>query len=425
MHAHSASLSLDELIRTEPIQPSPGLRSLSMLLIVVGVVTVGVGLITAPIGIFWAAFYTNLLFFMSVSCGSAILTAIFQVVRAKWAPPIRRIAEAGVSFFPWIYIGFLLTYFGKEELFFWAREPKPGVEWYMQPNFVYMRFAALLGLLFLILWRFVRLSLRGDVGLIRERAKDVDRWFNISYDGLVANWEGSSKELVEIQRTLSIRAPLVIMAYAVIMSLFAFEMVMAMNEAWVSNMYGGYFFVTSIYVGFATVIITACGFANRHPIYRGLLTTDKLWDIGKLTFAFCMFWGYLFFAQFLVQWYGNLPEETQWLIIRTREMPWKAVGWMTFGMCFVIPFITLLSRDVKRTPRAVVTVCMIIFAGIWLDRYLTVMPEVSPKSVPFGGLEVGMFLGFLGAYLLSVQNFVSRYPFISVSSPLTKGSAAW
>ena len=88
-------------------------------------------------------------------------------------------------------------------------------------------------------------------------------------------------------------------------------------------------------------------------------------------------------------------------------------------------FITLLSRDLKKTPVTYAVVCFTLMAGVWLDRYLIIMPEVSPHSVPFGIKEVGIFVGFLGAYLLCIRTFLSKFPFVPVSHPLTHGSSEW
>jgi hypothetical protein len=166
-------------------------------------------------------------------------------------------------------------------------------------------------------------------------------------------------------------------------------------------------------------------FSKTNKKFGELVSTHQLWDLGKLTFAFTMFWGYMFWSQFLCQWYGNLPEETQWLILRTREAPWCYIAWLAFPMAFIIPFVTLLSRDLKKTPLTYGIVCVILMTGVWLDRYLIVMPEVSPDRIPFGFTEIGIFIGFLGAYLLCIRSFLSKYPSVAVSHPLTHGSWEW
>jgi hypothetical protein len=142
-----------------------------------------------------------------------------------------------------------------------------------------------------------------------------------------------------------------------------------------------------------------------------------------------MVWGYFFFSQFLPIWYGNLPEETQWLIIRTRELPWKTFAYIVFGSCFVVPFITLLSREVKQTASLYATICIVIFCGIWLQDYLLIMPQVYPDSVPlfsyaaFGDLSV--FLGFFGIFGFVTQSFLAQLPYAPISSPLSHGENNW
>ena len=197
------------------------------------------------------------------------------------------------------------------------------------------------------------------------------------------------------------------------------------NPSWMSNLFGAFIFVSQVYIGWASLALMTMFFSKNNKKFGELVSTQQTWDLGKLTLGFCMLWGYMFWSQFLVQWYGNLPEETQWLILRTREYPWKGIAWVVFAMCFVIPFVCLLSRDLKKTPLAYATVCFIVMSGVWLDRYLIIMPEVSPGAVPFGITEIGIFIGFLGAYLLCIRTFLSKFPFVTVSHPLTHGSSEW
>lgn len=424
-HAIDSQALIKSLVEAEPVKPAEGLRFLAWCLVGVGILAVVVGLWRYPIAHFWGAYYTAVIFWTGLACGGVALSAILQIVRAKWSPPVRRLAEANVSFLPYAFIFFLSSYLGKEHLFYWGLHPMPGREWWMQPDFVYARFFVLLGGLFLFMHYFVRLSLRSDVGFARETAKQTSFWQASSYDGLIGRWAGKEKEALCTQRRLSVLAPVVMMAYMLIYSLFSFEMVMAMDREWFSNMFGGFFFVGNIYIALAMLALIVPWMAKRSPEYNRMLNSSQLWDLGKLTFGFSMLWGYLFFSQFLVQWYGNLPEETQWMILRTREAPWKWLGWLTFSMCFPIPFICLLSRDLKRTPKAFGVIACIILLGVWLEKYVIVMAGISPAAIPFGFLEIAFFLGFLGTYILCVQSFIARYPIAPISSPIMKGTANW
>lgn len=424
-HAASLNVNVEELIQAKPLRLSAGLNTLFKLFTAIGIVTFGLGLVYLPHQYFWQVYHVNLIYFMGLAAGGVALTAIFQVVRATWTGPIRRIAEANVAFLPFAFLLWAVTYFGAKDLFPWASQPYPGREGWMTHNFVYARFFVLLGLLFFLMRRFVRMSLRSDIGLLREKCTDKERWRGSEYQALTEGWKGSAEETIALQRKMSWNAPAVIIAYGVIFSLFSFDMVMSTDPMWYANMYGGFTFIGNIYLAWAMIGITAASLLRSHPGFAKVIGGQQFWDMGKLTFAFCMLWGYMFFAQFLPQWYGNMPEETQWLIMRTREYPWKALGWLVFPMCFVIPFITLLSRDLKKTPHYFARICVLIALGIWGEKYLTLVPQSHPDSIPFGFFEIGLFLGFLGMYALAVRSFLQRYPYIPLSHPQLKGHVDW
>lgn len=429
MHADSVKIDIERAIETDPITPDRAVVKILWGFVIVGSIMTLLSVLQFPLKLLWGIYYSNLLYWMGLSLGGIMVTVIFQIVRAKWSAPVRRLFEAHAGFLFSAYCFFLLTYLGKDYLFTWAAEPMPGREWWMQPNFVYIRHAICLGLLFFLFWRYTMLSLRGDIGLIRENQKVRNNWLNWDYDLITRNWKGSAVEIPELQNRMSRFAPVLVMCYAVIYSLFAFEMVMGMNQIWFSNLFGAFLFIGNIYLAWAITTILAFYLTKKSPALSKNVGTQQFWDLGKLTFAFCMLWGYFVFSQFLVQWYGNLPEETQWLILRTREYPWKGLAWLVFGMCFVVPFIILMSRDVKRTPKLLAAIVAIPAIGILLERYLLVMPELNPDFIPFGLNTLFAHLGvtalFFGTYFLSYFSFLSKYPFINVSSPLARNSAEW
>lgn len=399
-------------------------------MIMVGVVTFSAGLLFADAGKTWAAFYVNAVYFQGLALGGVMTTVIMQIVRAKWGAPVRRLAEANIAYLPVAFLAFLTTYFGREYLFYWGRAPMPGREFWMSPGFVYVRFSVLFFVLYLLMTRFVFKSLRSDVGLALDRAKDKSKWNLPIHRYLTRGWAGAEREVLPLQRQMSVGGPVVVIFYMVVVSLFAFEMIMGQNPTWFSNLFGAFIFVSQIYIAWAAIALMTMFFSKRFPKFGAQIATQQFWDLGKLNFGFCMLWGYMFWSQFLTQWYGNLPEETQWLILRTREFPWKGLAWFVFPMAFIIPFTTLLSRDLKKNPVSYAVICLVLMTGVWLDRYLIITPEVSPAEIPLlhfptCAITVGIFLGFLGAYLLCIRTFLSRFPFIQISHPLTHGSREW
>ncbi|MCB0331688.1 MAG: hypothetical protein KDD70_18580 [Bdellovibrionales bacterium] len=421
MHIEVPNIDLQAALNAKPINMGEAVRSIALLFVSIGVVVFFWALFSSyPDKLLWGTYFVSLLFWMGLSVGMVMTTAIFQIVRALWAVPIRRVAEAHISFLPWAFALWAMTYFGKEHLYPWANAPMPGREYWMEPNFVYLRFGILFFGFFALLRYFTRLSLRSDVGVAREHAEDKDRWQGLVYKYLTKDWKGEP-EIRSLQVRMSYLAPVLVVCYAVLWTLFATEMICGMDTIWFSNMFGGFEFLANIYTAWAMLAVLSCYIAGRHTEFGRNLKHRQLWDLGMLTFGFCMLFGYTFFSQFLPQWYGNMPEETQWMMLRTRELPWKSLGYVCFACAFILPFVLLLSRDIKRNPRTFTVVACIIFLGIWLEKYMVVMPQLSPDAIPFGFVDIGIFLGFFGLYLLSISKFLRTYPFMTFSHPQARG----
>ncbi|MCB9029958.1 MAG: hypothetical protein H6619_02825 [Deltaproteobacteria bacterium] len=423
-HSESAPIDVKAVAKSEPVKFSAGFSKLLNLYLLIGVLTAAYALIFSDAKHMWGAIYTNIVYWMGIAAGSVMIAVIMQVVHAKWAPPVRRIAEAGISFLPFALMLLLTSYAGKEQLFFWGHSPMPGREWWMQPTFTYARNILFLAFLFLLFRNFVGLALRRDIGIAKEEAGENSRWASFHYAGFIKKWKGAAEESCEIEGKLIVWAPILVALYAVIYSLFSFDMIMGMDPIFFSNMFGGFVFIGNIYAAWAMLALWVICMRNSSDDYAEMAGRDKLHDIAKLTFGFSILWAYLFFSQFLPIWYANMPEETQWMILRTRENPWRLVSWAAFSMCFIIPFITLLSRDVKRTPLTLGIVAKIILIGLWLERYVLIMPQLSPDHIPFNLLEIGFFIGIGGIYGLSIKSFLEKYPIVALGDPAVKEALA-
>jgi hypothetical protein len=424
--SHIDPLNIDpaEVAKNGPVKFSSKITAILYTCLYLGIGMLGVGLVAFPIKEVMGTVFTSLIYFMGMAAGGVVISIIFQIVHAKWAPPVRRIAEAGSSFLVYAWLTLMMLYFAKEYIWYWGSHPMPGREWWMQPDFTFMRNGLLLGLLFFLMKKYVGWSLRRDVGLMRELAGPNSVWGYDDYNSLLKGWEGSHVEAPRIEKKLIIMGPIMIALYALIYSLFSFEMIMGMDPIFFSTMFGAFIFVGNVYAAWAATALWMIVMKKQDANYDSMAGSQQQHDLGKLTQGFGILWAYLFFSQFLPIWYGNLPEETQWMILRTREMPWKGLGMATLGMCFIIPFLTLLSRDVKRTSKFYATVACIILVGLWCERYILVMPQLYPSVIPFGILQVGIFLGFFGAYALSVKSFLEKYPSVAVSDPAVEDSLA-
>jgi hypothetical protein len=125
-----------------------------------------------------------------------------------------------------------------------------------------------------------------------------------------------------------------------------------------------------------------------------------------------MVWGDFFYVQLLVIWYGNIPEETAYVIERTVTPPWHALAWFVFFICFIIPFLILLNKNVKTKPRFMSVLCAIVIMGIFLEHFLLIAPAMNPhvSALPLGLTDGLVFLGFLGLMALSVIFFLNLFP---------------
>ena len=416
MHIAPCAVSSETLLKAEPHKYSASQKTITKVLLALGVVGVALFIISGNAYNFWGSFLTNMFFWTGIAAGSCIIPAIFSIVGAKWSPPVRRIAEANSSFLPVAFILFAISFLGKEHLYPWAIGPMPGRETWMQPLFVYARFAVMLGLLFFMMRRYVRFSLRQDIGLLREKSGSNGYWNKPEHDALVKDWKGSQVELQATKDRLSWNGPLLILVYAVVYSLFAFEMLKSMDTVFSSNMMGAFIFVGNIFMGWAMLCLNTTRITFTNPLFKKVVGIQQLWDMGKLNFGFTMLWGYMFFSQFLPYWYANIPETSQWMIIRTREFPWMGLSYVVFACCFIFPFILLLSDDIKKNPHTYRIVASIILIGMWLHYYVLIMPQLFPAHIPLGIADLLMALGCFGLYRWKVHGFLEKYPYVAVAN---------
>src|SRR5436309_2924730 len=187
---------------------------------------------------------------------------------------------------------------------------------------------------------------------------------------------------------------------------------MSHDQNWVSNRFGAFYFMGSFLAALMALAVLTI-FLRRRMGLEQLVSEKQLHDLGKLCFGFTVFWGYLMWAQYLVIWYGNLPEETYFIFYRLIG-PWRPVGTWVFVLVFLIPFVGLLGVKPKRYPPTFLAFALISLVGIWLERYLEVVPSINGGAGPAIGVpEIGVTLFFGGLFLLSMGLFAARYPMIS------------
>ena len=378
----------------QPIVPGKTGVSVSMpivaicaILTLIGVAGFIAGVMTETEPHAWEAFLSNFLFFFSVAQGGVVISAAFYLTQARWGGPgAYRLAESFYFFLPVAFILFWVLFFGRAELWPWVTKPvAKNPTWLNTPFFFAREGVALLAMILLDLW-FVRVSQRADV----------------------RQWALSNDNIVMPPTAIRRLAPAVAMTYAAVMSLVAFDLIMSLAPAWKSTLFGAFFFAGAFWSGVVAMALTAVILRGRLGA-GNLFTRDTIMhDLGKFTFAFSVFWAYTLFAQYIVIWYGDIPNETFFLVVRgaliggpagyTLYTPWMIPTWTVPVLVWVVPFTVLMGVKPKKTPAILGSVAFLGLVGMWIERYVLVVPSIEPRHIPFNWIEAAITLGFLGIF---------------------------
>jgi hypothetical protein len=224
-------------------------------------------------------------------------------------------------------------------------------------------------------------------------------------------WQQNNRNTARIKNRMTMWGGFYILAFALVLSLIGYDLIMSMDPHWISTLFGAYNFVKAFYAGLGALIILACILYRRHGEASGI-TTAHLHDIGKLFFAFCLLWADFFYVQLLVIYYGNLPEETHYVIERTMMAPWHGLAWTIFIVCFIGPFVILLNKKIKTKPLFMMVLCTVVIIGIWLEHLLLLGPALShgAQAIPLNISDGLISLGFLGLMVIAVRFFLTSFP---------------
>lgn len=356
----------------------------------------------------WRAFLINFLFFTGFSLGAIIFVATQKIAKGHWSGPIVRFAEATVAFLPISLVLFLILFLGKHHLFPWIEHPTPARGNWLTVSWVFTRDLVALLTLFGVAIVFVINDMKPDLSELKEH---VSGWRRTLFDRLVGNYDGSAEALAKVEIRLVRLAVALCLLYAYMFSLIAFDLVMSLAPYWISNLFGAFFFIGAFLTGLTMLAMMMVYWRKRLGLEE-VIDVHDFHDLGKLVFGFSIFWTYLMFSQFLVIWYGNLPEETSFTFWRVWG-EWRPVSITVLLMVFLIPFWGLIWVKSKITPFTFTLFAAISFLGIWFERYLLVQPSLTEHGPALGLPEFGITIGFLGLFLFAYGMFARTFPMLS------------
>jgi Ni/Fe-hydrogenase subunit HybB-like protein len=414
--AHAVDATLKDIAGKLPVKRHGGLRTLWLVCMAIGLVTFGALVFGDPKRA-WGAYTINTLYWLGIAQGGVVLACAIRLSNGRWAGPIMRIAESLSAFLPYgIGLMLVLLAAGTHAYLPWATHVEPRQAPYLNLPFLWVRTLLGLGLLWWLSRQLVQTSLRTDAHLLKNH---VASELKPLYERLSDGWRGDAQEVAWQRDRLSRLAPQIVLLFAIVFTLLAWDWVMSLTPDWTSTLFGWWFFMGAFLSGIAMTALLATRVRSGMKL-ESYLTPLHFWDVGKLIFAFSIFWVYEFWSQYLPIWYANLPDETWWVFLRF-EGPWRALGMTVFTFVFLLPFVGLMNMATKKSPFWLALFSLIVLSGMWLERHVLVMPSLEPDKVWVGLPEIGITIGFLGVFGWAVQGFMTKYPTVKVADVLDGG----
>ena len=352
------------------------------ILAALGAVAFAVGAASAEAARAWSMYLVNLVFWSGLAVTGPAIAGMMQLTEARWSPSVRRIALPTIGFLPVAFVLLLVLFAGREVLYPWVATPVPRKAAWLNTPFFFLRTLGLAALLFGLCFAFAR-------ALLHDPAPGAD-----------------GAERARRNRL----ATVLLMLWVVTVSLWGFDLLMSLDPVWYSGLFGGYFAVSTLYTAFCLLAILTI---RANATGAAVVPAAAVQDVAKLQFAMSIMWMYFFWSQYLVIWYGNIPNETRFFVGRFFVQPWLTVAWVVFVVGWLIPFVYLLKRLTGRPPqRHGPLFAMAVFGlvAIFLERVLVVFPSVAREArLPVGLSDVAITLGFLALFMLSRRWFLGRF----------------
>ena len=341
-----------------------------------------------------AAYLVAYLFWLTLALGGLFFVLVQFAARAGWSVAVRRLAEHVAGTLPLFALLFVPLAAGAGTLFPWSDAAVVAADPVLRGKSAYLD-----GGFFI---------LRGAVYVIAWAA--MGWWFRRRSLAQDASADPRTTRLLQ-----SVSAPALIV-FAVTLTYASFDWIMSLDPHWFSTVFGVYLFAGSAMAIFALVSLLAILLERRGGPLEGVVTAEHYHDLGKLLFGFVVFWAYIAFSQYMLIWYGNLPEERVWFAERLGN-GWLAVSIALALAHFVLPFFYFLPVRTKRHRGLLAAGCLWVLAAHALDLYWLVMPAVHPAGPTLSPLDVLAWLGVGGLFTANLGLLLRRPALVPVGDP--------
>ena len=391
-----------DLFSPHPALP-PEMRHFQQRALLFGVV----GLMLCIVGAFFSpeqffrAYLLAYVFWISIALGCLAIVMIYHLSGGAWGVVIRRMLESATRTLPLMIVLFVPLVFGLRDLYAWARPEVVASDELLQHKRLYLNipFFLLRAALYFVAW--------GSVAYF------INKW-SLEQDQYAADPRPT--------RRLRLLSGPGLIVYGLAITFAAIDWLMSLEPHWYSTIFGVTLMVGQGLNAFAFAIIVAALLAGREPLSR-VLSPVHFQDLGSLLLAFVMLWTYMAFSQWLIVWSGNLPEETVWYVHRLQG------GWQWFGVVlilfhFALPFVLLLSRDIKRNARALALIAGAIMVMRFIDLFWLIVPAFYPEGVHIHWMDIVAPISLGGVWLAMFIRQLGERPLLPLHDPNLRGAIA-
>jgi hypothetical protein len=385
----------------EQVTVSTTFKIITFTLISLGAVSFFLGLLSDPQRT-WANYLIVNYYFLSLSIGAAFFFVLQSISQSGWSSAFKRVPEAMMAYIPFAAVFFLLIYFGIHQLYHWSHAESVAGDTLLQHKAVFLNipFFFIRMIICFILWSFLTFLLR-----------------NTSLKEDMVN-TGDQDRILSLFRKSELYSKIFIFILAITFSFSAFDWIMSIDAHWSSTIFALKNLVAAFLHGVS--IITLIVFILYKKGYFPFLNKYHLHDYSRYIFMLSIIWGYFWFAQFMIIWYGNIPEETVYYYLRWQA-GWKILFFLEIGLNWAIPFLLLLPVKTSRNMTIITIVISFLIVGQYLDLFTQIIPGTT-GLVRFGWVEAGIFLGFAGLFALVVAITLSKTKIIPQNHPYLEES---
>jgi hypothetical protein len=352
---------------------------------------------------FFRSYLYGFLFWTCVGVGCLSITLIHHLTGGWWGLVIRRLLEAGARTLPFCALLFLPLVFGLPRLFEWADAARVQADPILRHKSLYLNAPFFLGraVFYFAVWSLL--------------ARALDR-ASLELDAA----EGDERRYLAVSRRLRAISGGGLLLMGLTITFSSVDWAMSLDPHWFSHVYGMLFMVGQAVAAMAFMIVLVAQLGAEHPLSRVVEPSD-VHDLGKLLLAFIMLWAYLEVSQWIIIWSGNLPEETPWYIRRLHG-GWQYLALVVIAFHFLLPFLMLLSRDLKRDARRLALVAGTVFVLRAVDLFWLIAPDAPLGHEGHGGfhvhwMDLTALAGVGGVWIWLFTRALMRRPLVTVGEP--------